>query len=115
LPEPIVAAQPISALVIDEWTDIVPSSAETTAVAFQFNPPNAFAPQSILIAVPPVRGQDWTVEGLRRVLVETLDLAKLRAVDPSLLGAAAQFLPALYLAFNAADHAVSTDFKSLTK
>ena len=67
------------------------------------------------MAVPPVPGQDWTTETLRRVLVETLDLAKLRAVDTSLLGAAAQYLPALYVPFNAADDAVSTDFVSLTR
>jgi hypothetical protein len=46
--------------------------------------------------------------------METLDLAKLRAVDTGSLGAAAQHLPGLYLAFNAADHAVSTDFTPLT-
>ena len=65
----------------------------------------------MLIAVPPVPGQDWTAETLRRVLMETLDLAKLRAVDTASLGAAAQHLPGLYLAFNTEDHAVSTDFR----
>jgi hypothetical protein len=67
----------------------------------------------VLVAVPPVEGQAWTTETLRRVLLETLDLAKLRAVDPSLLGSAAQFLPALYVPFNANDDAVSTDFAPL--
>jgi len=47
--------------------------------------------------------------------METLDLAKLRAVDTSALGAAAQHLPGLYLAFNTADHAVSTDFAAITR
>jgi hypothetical protein len=46
--------------------------------------------------------------------METLDLAKLRAVDASRLGAAAQYLPALCIPFNAADDAVSTDFTPLT-
>ena len=41
------------------------------------------APQNVLIAVPPVPGQDWTTETSARVLMETLDLAKLRAVDAS--------------------------------
>jgi hypothetical protein len=107
-------AQPLSGLLVDEWVEVVPSRRETTALAFQFDPPNSFPPQNVLVAVPPVPGQDWTTESLRRVLMETLDLAKLRAVDPSLLGAAAQYLPALYLPFNAADDAVSTDFTSLT-
>jgi hypothetical protein len=105
----------LSGLFVDEWIEVVPSKSETTALTFQFDPPNCFAPQNVLVAVPPVPGQDWTTETLRRVLLETLDLAKLRAVDTSLLGAAAQYLPALYVPFNAADDAVSTDFASLTR
>ena len=106
---------PLVGMLIDEWVEIVPSTHETTALAFQFDVPDSNAPQNILIAVPPVPGQDWTTETLRRVLMETLDLAKLRAVDTGSLGAAAQHLPGLYLAFNTQDHAVSTDFKPLTE
>jgi hypothetical protein len=104
----------LAGLFVDEWVEVVPSTSETTALTFQFDPPNAFAPQSVLLAVPPVPGQDWTTETLRQVLMETLDLAKLRAVDPALLGAAAQYLPGVYLPFNAAGHAVSTDVAPLT-
>jgi hypothetical protein len=111
---PIDPSGGLAGLLVDEWNEVVPSPTETTALAFQFDPPNSFAPQSLLLAVPPVLGQDWTTETLRRVLVETLDLAKLRAVDPGLLGAAAQYLPALYLAFNTRDDVVSTDFSPLT-
>jgi hypothetical protein len=110
---PIDATKPLCGLFIDEWIEVVPNQTETTAIAFQFDPPNSFAPQNVLVAVPPVEGQAWTTETLRRVLLETLDLAKVRAVDPSLLGAAAQFLPALYVPFNANDDAVSTDFAPL--
>jgi hypothetical protein len=56
----------------------------------------------------------WTTDTLRQVLEETLELATLRAVDTETLGEAAQYLPALYLAFNAHDEAVSTDFAPLT-
>src|SRR5215469_10744575 len=108
-------ATPLAGLLIDEWVEVVPNLSETTAVTFQFDPPNAFAPQNVLVAVPPVAGQDWTTESLRQVLVETLDLAKLRGIDSSLLGAAAQYLPGVYIAFNASDHAVSTDFAPLTR
>ena len=104
----------MTGLLVDEWVEIVPNTRETTAIAFQFDVPDSCAPQCVLIAVPPVPGQDWTTESLRRVLMETLDLAKLRAVDTEALGAAAQHLPGLYLAFNTEDHAVSTDFAPLT-
>ena len=104
----------MTGLLVDEWVEMVPNSVETTSVAFQFDVPGVFAPQNVLIAVAPVPGQDWTTETLRHVLMETLDLAKLRAVDTESLGAAAQHLPGVYLAFNTCDHAVSTDFKPLT-
>jgi hypothetical protein len=110
----INAAQAMTGLQVDEWVETVPNSRETTALAFQFDVPGSSAPQSVLIAVPPVPGQDWTAETLRHVLMETLDLAKLRAVDTGSLGGAAQYVPGLYLAFNTCDHAVSTDFKPLT-
>ena len=59
--------------------------------------------------------QAWTVGSLYRVLLETLDLAKLRAIDAESLDRAAHYLPGLYLAFNAKDDAVSTDFNPLTR
>ena len=109
------AAQSLTGLLVDEWVEVVPSRTETTAIAFQYNPPDACAPQSVLLAVPPVPDAPWTVAGLHRVLVETLDLAKLRAVDAEALGEIAQYLPATFFAFNAQDDAVSTDFAPLTR
>jgi hypothetical protein len=111
----IDTAQALSGLLIDEWTEVVPNDRETTAITFQFDPPDARPPQNVLVAVPPVPGADWTPDSLQRVLVETLDLAKLRAVDPELLGETAQYLPALYLAFNVNNDAVSTDLAPLTQ
>jgi hypothetical protein len=106
--------QPMCGLLIDEWVEVVPSSKETTAIAFQFNPPDACAPQSVLLAVPPVPDQPWTVASLHRVLVETLDLAKLRAVDAESLGEIGHYMPALFFAFNTNDEVASTDFAQLT-
>ncbi len=107
--------QPLCGLLVDEWVEVVPSSMETTAVAFQFNPPDACAPQSVLLAVPPVPDQPWTVASLHRVLLETLDLAKLRAVDAEALGEIGHYVPALFFAFNTNDEVVSTDFTQLTR
>lgn len=107
--------QPLCGLLVDEWVEVVPSSMETTAVAFQFNPPDACAPQSVLLAVPPVPDQPWTVASLHRVLLETLDLAKLRAVDAEALGEIGHYMPALFFAFNTNDEVASTDFTQLTR
>ncbi len=114
-PSAIDAARPLAGLLVDEWVEVVPSRSETTAITFQFNPPDAFPPQSVLLAVPPVPEAPWTVADLHRVLVETLDMAKLRGVDSEALGELGHYLPALFFAFNANDEAVSTDFAPLTK
>ena len=102
--------QPICGLLIDEWVELVPNASETTALAFQFNPPDACAPQALLLALPPVVGQPWTVETLHQVLIETMDLARLRGVDAEALGELGHYLPALHLALNHDGDAVSTHF-----
>jgi hypothetical protein len=68
----------------------------------------------VLLAVPPVPDQDWTVDSLYRVLSETLDLAKLRGVDVESLWEVGHYLPAMFLGFNAKHETASTDFASLT-
>jgi len=115
LPAALDTALPLAGLLVDEWVEVVPAATETTAITFQFNPPDACAPQTVLLAVPPVADAPWTVADLHRVLVETLDMAKLRAVDTEALGELAHYLPALFFAFNANDDAVSTDFAPLTR
>ena len=106
--------RPLVGLLVDEWTEIVPRADETTAIAFRYDPPDAMAPQAILLAVPAVAGQPWTAGTLNQVLLETLDLAHLRGVGPQAFGDAGQYLPAAVLAFNADSDAVSTDLNPLT-
>ncbi len=50
-----------------------------------------------------------------RVLFETLEQAKLRAIDAEALGELGHYLPALYFGFNVAGDAVSTDFGPLSQ
>jgi hypothetical protein len=69
-------------LVIDDWTETAPADQETTGVAFNFNRPNAVAPQALLVAVAPVLRGHWTWDDLVGSVHEALDLAKLRAVEP---------------------------------
>ena len=100
---------------VDEWTEVVPSRTETTGIAFQYDPPDSAAPQAILLAVPPVIGAPWTAATLHRVLLETLELARIRLVEAEDLGEAGHFLPATYLAFNAEGDVVSTDLGALAQ
>lgn len=93
-------ARRLAGLLIDEFTEIVPSPTESTGVAFRYEPPPAMAAQAMLLAVPSVIGEPWTVGSLNQVLLETLELARVRALDPEDLDLVRQFLPATMLAFN---------------
>jgi hypothetical protein len=103
---------------IDEWTEVLPSRQQITGVAFQYTDPVARPPQSILLGVKPDDFPEWTLEAVEGSVLEALDLAKIRAVDPDSLGALGHYLPALYFAFNAGGPAVetvSTDFNKVLK
>src|SRR5690606_4155811 len=96
----------------DEWPELVPAPRQTAAVAFNYDAPSAQAPQAILLAVPPDTGARWDLPALEAVVQETLELTKLRAIDPTALAAGVDhghLLPALYVACNPAGDTVSTD------
>jgi hypothetical protein len=70
-------------LIIDEWTEIVPTEEETTGVTFHYDRPNSEPPQSMLLALSPkINDRGWHWEDLVDTLHETLHEAKLRAVEP---------------------------------
>jgi hypothetical protein len=88
-------------LVLDEWTENVPAERATTGIAFQFNRPNATAPQALLVAVPPVAGGQWQWDALKGCVREAYELARLRAVEPDDLAKNGYFqgLPAIMSEF----------------
>ena len=63
--------------------------------------------------MPPDPDKPWTLWSLQQVLLDTLDLARIRAVDPDALDEIGHYIPALYFADNVAGDTVSTDFTSL--
>ncbi|MEA2327963.1 MAG: hypothetical protein QOE68_2922, partial [Thermoanaerobaculia bacterium] len=100
-------------LLIDEWSEIIPSASEQTAVSLQYDHPRAEAPQAVLIAVPPGGGTVWDFESLLDCVRETLQLAKVRGSDLETLGTIGQIVPALCLASNANGDAVSAPLSSM--
>ena len=101
-----------AALVIDEWTEMVPNAAETTGLTFNVNDPTARAPQAILLGVQPDASPSWTIDSVEGTLLEAIDLAQLRTVDPDSLGNVGHFLPALLFPINLGDtqpDTISTD------
>jgi hypothetical protein len=95
-------------LIVDEWTETIPSPTQDTALSFRHASPVAEAPQAILLAVPPATAATWDHDTLLDTVRETLTLAKIRAVDSSLLDDLRPFLPAICLTGNTANETVST-------
>jgi hypothetical protein len=89
------AAGPICGLLIDEWTEVLPSDTASPGLAFNYDQPDSEAPQAMLL-VTPAGGTAWSWDDLRQAIPDTMRLAKQRAVEPVHLeaSAAARFLPA---------------------
>jgi hypothetical protein len=92
------AGNAVGAMVVDDWTEIVPREHEVASLAVNTDRPGAEAPQSMLIAVPPDPATAWSVDSLHDALQETFALAEARLVDPPALDRYGQLLPALLLA-----------------
>lgn len=73
---------PKTALLLDEWVEIIPSKEETTGVTFNYDQPDAKPPNNLLLAVTPRISGTWRWDDLVHTLVDTLELAKNRAVEP---------------------------------
>jgi hypothetical protein len=114
-PRPAAAGAGVAGLMVDDWVEVLPSAQQITGLSFHFDDPIARAPQAILLAVRPDDFAEWTFEAIEGSVLEALNLAKLRAVDPDALGALGHYLPALYFAYNAGGpqtDAVSVDFNN---
>ena len=112
-PEPIPSNTPVAGLTIDEWVEVLPDAQQITGIALHHDDPTARAPQAILLGVRPDDFPEWTLESVEGTVLEALDLAKLRAVDPDALNGLGHYLPALYFAYNSGGaqiDTVSTDF-----
>ncbi len=98
---PASYASPMAGLLVDEWTELVPSLDETTGIAMHINRPNAVAPQALLVAVAPKQTGRWAWSDLIAILNDTMDRARLRAVEPDdIKNPYFQLLPPIVTAFD---------------
>ena len=107
---------PQAGLLIDEWTEHIPTDSETTGITFNYEQPNSFPPQALLLAVPPVVKGNWDWNEIIGILTDTLERAKLRAVEPQMLATTgkvetAVLLPALLSNFTQADLDLALDYR----
>ena len=104
----------VAGLYIDEWTESIPDTHETTGLGFHFDAPGARPPQSILLAVPADSSVDaWSLDALLGTVTEALALAKLRAVRPQDLQGLGLILPGIFLSNNYQHDVPSVDLSKL--
>jgi hypothetical protein len=87
-------------LLLDEWTEVIPATTKDTGVTFNFDRPDSEPAQSILLVTPATGDGVWHWDDVVGALNETLDLAKMRAVEPVHVDQTpyARFLPATIMA-----------------
>lgn len=98
-------------LLIDEWTEVIPGDSHQTGVAFNFDRPSSEPPQSLLLVTPAAWGSgSWSWIDLVEAVVETFELAKLRAVEPEQIGETpyASYFPSLIMAATLRGLAIGT-------
>jgi hypothetical protein len=103
-------------LLIDDWTEVIPTRAEVTGLAFNYDRPNACPPQSLLLAVTPQETGHWAWDDLVSILNDTLQRAKRRAVEPLMLDKVDRrelgvLLPAIVADFSQYDLNISLDYR----
>jgi hypothetical protein len=104
----------IAGLFIDEWSETLPNSEQTTGMAFHFDAPGARPPQAVLLAVPAdPAAEAWTLDALLATVTEAMALARLRAVRPQDLQGLGLILPGLFLSNNYRRDVPSVDFSKM--
>jgi hypothetical protein len=101
----------ICGILIDEWTEVIPATKETTGIAFHYDRPSCEPPQSWLLALPAVRNGAWSWEELLDAVNDTLDSAKRRAIEPVHIDGTAYswFLPATVSAYTFPEISISNN------
>jgi hypothetical protein len=107
---PPTATEQWCGVLLGEWPEIIPAVEEEAGIAVQYDAPGAQAPQAVLLAVPADNQPAWTYPVIERTLLDTLQLARVRALELSQLGDFGQLIPMTFLAENTAGAAISTSF-----
>jgi len=106
-------AQKWAGILIEEWSELIPSATQQTGIAFHYPAPRSEAPMAVLLAVPPDDAAAWSTTALSDIVRETFELAQIRLLTPDLLASisgASLLLPATAVTVNSAGDGLSTIF-----
>ncbi|WP_433380547.1 hypothetical protein [Streptosporangium sp. CA-115845] len=111
LPAGVVPGGPQRGLLLDEWTETIPSSTAESGIAFHSDRPNTEAPQAMLLVTPTLTRGAWKWDDLVDAVCDTIDLARLRALEPRHIGELpyASFLPATLMASQVRQLTIAAD------
>ena len=113
LPQGFQPAAVQSGLLIDEWTETMPQRDEVTGITFNFDQPNSAPPAAILLALTPELKGSWRWEDLVGTVLDTMERAKLRAVEPDMIDSLSGFgtlLPSILSEFHTSASGISLDY-----
>ncbi|HEX6124577.1 MAG TPA: hypothetical protein VFZ23_04320 [Pyrinomonadaceae bacterium] len=93
------AASPneVCGALVDEWTEVIPTTEEVTGITFHYDRPNCEAPQALLLVVPTTFTGNWNWNDLVDAVTYTFRAAKSRFVGPTEIDSTpfTTFLPAI--------------------
>jgi hypothetical protein len=87
---------PVTGLFVDGWVERVPRRTQTTGVALHYDSPASRPPQSLLLAVTPDDATPWSFDLVVDTLLQVLEDARMRAVNPQTLPAYGHHLPLIF-------------------
>jgi len=81
-------------LVLDEWTEQRPSTIQPAALAINYDSPQTESPHCLLLGVPPNKNyRSWTARRACNLVLEVINLTKMRALSTDLKIAPASLFP----------------------
>jgi hypothetical protein len=107
------APNEVCGALVDEWSEVIPATEETTGITFHYDHPNCEAPQTLLLVTPTRLTGNWQWNDLVDALTYTLDAAKSRAVAPEQIEKTpfTSFLPAVIGAESLFPYSIVLDSK----
>ena len=78
----------MAGIVVDHWIERIPYQNQTAAVAFNYDQPDAEAPQTLLLAVSPYfekKWRGWSDKRMLNTMKSAIHMAKCRAVNPEMI------------------------------
>jgi hypothetical protein len=106
-------------LLLDDWSEIIPAidadepgPQHTTAAAINFDRPGQEPPQTMMLLTPAQWDGVWSWDDIVHGVLDTLELARIRTVEPAHLDATAfaQFLPATVASVTTSGLSISANY-----